>query len=132
MKGWAYWKQRGWRWLLFGGLMTATIILVTRLLLSNLYRFLIFDPQFHAIFAQIADAPMVPPVLLLLPLSCLYCLLGAHLAAKGTGGRVTTILVGIVVWLVLLIGSVLLTKVNRILFGDILFSLLTLLKSGML
>ena len=116
MRGWAYWKQRGWRWLLFGAVMTATITLATWLLLSNLYRFLSFDPQFYAIFAQIADAPMVPPVLPVLILSCLYCLLGSRLATKGKGGRLTAVLVGIPVWLFLLIGSILLTKVNHILF----------------
>ena len=128
----AYLKKHGWRCLLFGAIMTATAALASWLLLSNLYRFLTFDPQFHAIFAQISDAPMVPPVLLLLLLSCLYCLLGTRLAAKGTGGRVAAILIGIIVWLLLLVGSILLTKVNRILFGDVLFSLLDLLKSGVL
>lgn len=132
MRGWAYWKQRGWRWLLFGAVMTATITLATWLLLSNLYRFLSFDPQFYAIFAQIADANMMPPILPVLILSCLYCRLGDRLTAKGVGGRITAVAVGIAVWLLLLVGSLLLTKVNRILFGDVLFSLLDLLQSGIL
>ena len=127
-----YWKQRGWRWVVFGGVMTATIALATRLLLSNLYRFLSFDPQFSAIFAQIADAPMQPPLLLLLVLSWLYCLLGDHWATKGRGGKIAAIAVGIVVWLLLLVGSILLTEVNAIRFGDVLFSLLKLLRSGVL
>lgn len=128
----SYLKRHGWRCLLFGAVMTATAAPASCLLLSHLYRFLTFDPQFHAIFAQIADAPMVPPVLLLLLLSCLYCLPAAHLAAKGTGGRVAAILVGVPVWLLLLAVSLLLTEVNRVLFADVLFSLLDLLKSGVL
>lgn len=127
-----YWKQRGWRWLLFGAVMTATIALFSWLFLSNLYHFLPFDPPFHAIFSQIADAPMTPPVLPILIFSCLYCLLGDRLSAKGRSGRVAAILIGIVVWLLLWVGAILLTKVNRILFGDVLFSLLDLLQSGVL
>ena len=132
MKDFSYWQKCWWRWLLFGAVMTSTIALASWLILSNLYRFLSFNPQFGDIFAQIADAPMVPPILPVLILSCLYCLLGSRLAIKGTGGRLTTVLVGIPVWLLLLIGSILLTKVNHILFGDVLFSLIDLLRSGAL
>lgn len=128
----AFLKQQGWRPPLYGTVMTAAAVLVTWLLLSNLYRFLTFDPQFHDIFAQIADAPMVPPVIPLLLLSTLYCLLGCRLAAKGRGGRVAAVLVGIPVWLLLLVGSILLTEVHSIRFGDVLFSLLELLQSGVL
>ncbi len=132
MKDFSYWQKCWWRWLLFGAVMTSTIALASWLILSNLYRFLSFNPQFGDIFAQIADAPMAPPILPVLIPSCLYCLLGSRLATKGKGGRLTTVLVGIPVWLLLLIGSILLTKVNHILFGDVLFSLIDLLRSGVL
>ncbi len=132
MNGIAYLQKNGWRCLLYGAIMTVTASLASWLFLSNLYRFLTFDSQFHDIFAQIADAPMVPPVGALLILSCLYCLPAAHWTAKGRGGRLTAVLVGIPAWLLLLIGSILLTEVNHILFGDVLFSLIDLLQSGVL
>ena len=132
MKHITYWKERGWRWIVFGGVMTATIALTTRLLLSNLYLFLSFDDQFSAIFAQIEDAPMQLPILLVLIASWLYCLLGDYWFGKGRGGKVAAVAVGIIVWMLLLVGTLLLTKVNTIRFGDVLFSLLDLLQSGVL
>lgn len=106
----------------FGVLWT----LCARLLLQNLYRFLEFDPTFYGIFQQLRGAQIRPPMVLLT--------LGA-LGLAWTLGRlkerkVLRILIVALLWLVMALAVLLLTRVNGIRFGDVLFSLLDVLGKG--
>ena len=103
---------------------------VAQLLLRNLYRFLTFNPQFYAIFAQLQDARMDSPLLLLLVVAFLYSLLAVWLCGRSRWGCVAAILLGTLVWALLVSVAMYATKVNGILFGDVLVSLLNVLQKG--
>jgi len=103
-------------------------LLCARLLLRNLGPVLSFDPQFSAIFSQIATAKMTSPVLLLgaLALGAAYgiqCL-------RGRKHRILAIMLGIMSFLILFVLSLLLTRVNGIRFVDVLVSLIDVLQKG--
>lgn len=106
----------------FGGLWA----LCARLLLQNLYRFLEFDPTFYGIFQQLRGAQIRPPMVLLT--------LGALGLAWALGRlkerKVLRILIVALLWLVMALAVLLLTRVNGIRFGDVLFSLLDVLGKG--
>ena len=100
--------------------------LCARLLLQNLYRFLEFDPTFYGIFRQLRGAQIRPPMVLLT--------LGALGLAWALGRlkerKVLRILIVALLWLVMALAVLLLTRVNGIRFGDVLFSLLDVLGKG--
>ncbi len=120
-------------WLALGGItgsMTVSLVLVAQVVLRNLYRFLTFDQQFYSIFAQIQSARMASPVVLLLVAAFLYSLLAVQLWNRSRGGRIAAVLLGVPVWVLLAVVAVYATKVNDILFGDVLMSLLDVLQKG--
>ena len=100
--------------------------LFARLLLQNLYRFLAFDPTFHDIFAQLRGAQIrLPMALLTLAAVGLAWLLERIRRRKGL-----RVLLAILLWLLMAVAALLLTRVNGIRFGDVLFSLLDVLAKG--
>lgn len=103
-------------------------LLCARLLLRNLGPVLSFDPQFSAIFSQIATAKMTSPVLLLgaLALSAEY---GIQYL-RGRKHRILATILGIIGFLALFTLSLLLTRVNGIRFVDVLVSLIDVLQKG--
>jgi hypothetical protein len=104
----------------------ALCALCARLLLQNLYRFLEFDPTFYEIFQQLRGAEIRPPVVLLtLGALGLAWVLGRLKARKFLRIPVVTLL-----WLFMALAVLLLTRVNGIRFGDVLFSLLDVLGKG--
>lgn len=103
-----------------------TAVLCARLLLRGLSFLLFFDPQFSAIFAQIAEAEMRTPLILVLLAVLVYLLLsklGTQNARRALAGRV-------LLWPILMGATMLLTRVNGIRFCDVLFSLLDVLQKG--
>ncbi len=104
-------------------------VLFSQLTLRNLYRFLEFDPVFCAIFAQISDAHILPPVLGALILAVLIVLTASWLWRKS---RIAALLAGTLLGLCLLAVTVLFSRVNGIVFCDVVSSLLPLLESGVL
>ena len=110
--------------------MTVSLVLVAQVVLRNLYRFLTFDQQFYAIFAQIQSARMRSPVVFLLAATFLFSLLAIRLWERSRGGRIAAVLLGIPVWVLLVAVAVYATTVNDILFGDVLLSLLDVLQKG--
>ncbi len=115
------------------GLATAGLyalaVLFSQLALRNLYRFLEFDPTFCAIFAQISDAQILPPVLLALFVAGVAVWAAAVLWRRST---IAAVLAGGLLGLVLLAFTVLFSRVNGIVFYDVISSLLPLLESGAL
>lgn len=108
-----------------------TLTLAAQLLLRNIAAFLSSEPQLQAIFAQIRTAQMSSPVLLTGLLSFLYWFAVCKFCKKRVS-RVFAILGGLLLWLLLWIGSVALTRVNGILFWDVLTSLLDAAQKGWL
>ncbi len=119
-------RKRLWALCIRAAALAGAGALCARLLLQNLYRFLTFDPTFYDIFAQIRDAAIRPPVAALtlaaVGISCL--------ADRMCGRKILRIFVCILLWLLLAIVGVLLTRVNGIRFADVLFSLLDVLRKG--
>lgn len=109
--------------------LTAIAVLCAQILLRNLSALLAFDETFSAIFAQIAIADMKSPVLLVLALSAGAATL-LHCLWRRKRLRFVTALFGALLWLLLFLLSVLLTRVNGIRFCDVLFSLLDVLQKG--
>ena len=88
------------------------------------------DAQFSAIFAQIADAVMRPPLLLLLTLSLLYVWGAGALWCRRR--RKTAVVLGLLCWIILFLLAVYMTRVNNIRFGDVITSLVGMaLKGGL-
>lgn len=103
-----------------------TAVLCARVLLRCLSFLLLFDPQFSAIFAQIAGAEMKTPLLFMLAAVLVYLLLsklGTRYERWALAGRIA-------LWPVLTAAALLLTRVNGIRFCDVLFSLLDVLRKG--
>lgn len=109
--------------------LAAVATLCAQLLLRNLSALLSFDETFSAIFAQIADAPMVPPVVLTLLLALGAAVLLEKLWHRKSR-RFAAVLLGVCAGLILLAVQILLTRVNDIRFCDVLFSLLDVLQKG--
>lgn len=109
--------------------LAAVATLCAQLLLRNLSALLSFDETFSAIFAQIADAPMVPPVVLTL-LSALGAAVLLEKLWHRKSRRFAAVLLGVCAGLILLAVQILLTRVNDIRFCDVLFSLLDVLQKG--
>lgn len=114
------------------GLITALAVLsaliCARLLLRNLSLFLQFDPYFAAIFAQILDARLqTPTMLILLQFVVLFLLCRIGMKQKK---KIVAIICGVLHWFVTFVAVLLLTKVNDIRFCDVLFSLLDVMAKG--
>lgn len=109
--------------------LTAFGVLCAQLLLRNLGPLLSFDETFSAIFAQIAGAPMVPPVVVTLLFAFGAAVLLTRLWQRKPW-RFAAVLCGIFFGLLLFALNVLLTRVNGIRFCDVLFSLLDVLEKG--
>lgn len=124
------WKRHGWRATLCAVLMTATAAVAVNLLLRHLSAFLSFDPTFAAIFAQLADADICPPWLLTLALAFACSLPAVRWGSRSRGRTLMAVVLGLPVWILLTLVTALLTEVNSILFGDVLFSLLEILQKG--
>ena len=109
--------------------LTAAAVLCAQVLLRNLSALLSFDETFGTIFAQIADAPMSPPVAVTLLLSLGAAIL-LHRLWQKKPWRFAAALCGLGFGVLLFLLNVLLTRVNGIRFCDVLFSLLDVLEKG--
>ncbi len=108
--------------------ITVLLAALGRALLRSFYLLLSFDEQFCAIFKQIRFAEMRSPLLLLAVLSFLSVLFVAALWRRGK--RAVTVILSIAVFLILFLLSVWLTRVNGIMFGDVVSSLIPLILGG--
>ena len=115
--------------LLTGLAMTATAALAARLLLRHISLFLSFDPMFSGIFAQIRGGKMYTPILLRMALA-FAAAFGLRKLGKRRSWRIPAAILWGLLWLVLMILAMLLTRVNGIRFGDVLISLLEILRKG--
>ena len=97
--------------------------------LRHLEELLSFDPTFSAIFAQIAHAPMTPGVWIPLPMALGATALVLRLWEK-KAMRVAAVLWGVFAFVCLFAVHVLLTRVNGVVFCDVLLSLLDVLEKG--
>ena len=97
-----------------------------QLLMRNLWAFLSFDPQFQQIFAQLATARIRAPgfLLALIAYPFVYLLLRFCRDRRVMAG------LGILLWLILSVIGALVSKVNDVLFLDVLCSLLDVLARG--
>ena len=119
-------------WILVVVVATAMAIFVSvaaQLAIRNIWVFLDSEPQFQQIFAQIRHGSYYTPAWLILLLAggfaypvCKYCRKWYAIALAVLGG--------ILVCALLTAIAMLTTKVNGILFGDVLFSLLDVLSKG--
>lgn len=122
-------KRRIWitAALVVGMGISATV--AAELLIRNIWAFLDSEPQFQQIFAQIQTASISGPAWLAMILAYAFAYPVGKYCRKWH-----TILIaalgGIVVWVLLVVVTMLTTKVNDILFGDVLFSLLDVLGKG--
>ncbi len=122
------------RVLLLSALTALMSSVISHLILRNFYRFLEFDQQFYLIFKQISSSdtqistPLVPSFFILFILFFALTLLWQ----KGKAWRVLAVFSGTFFVLVLFVASILLTRVNGIMFLDVVLSLVPLLVSGAL
>lgn len=108
-------------------LLWALALLIAGCLIRNLYCFLDAEPQFQAIFAQIQSAKLGYPLWLLLPQAAL-CVLAWRLRRGGKKWSAGWVLLG--GWLLIFLCALYFTRVNGILFGDVMVSLVQLLMKG--
>lgn len=97
------------------------------LFVRHVHVFLASVPAFQAIFAQLRTAQLHGPFWLLLPAVGLCAWL---LWLDQNGKRLGAVLLGVGCWLLLLLCAVFFMRVNGILFGDVLVSLLQILQKG--
>ncbi|MBR7143284.1 MAG: hypothetical protein IKD06_07100 [Clostridia bacterium] len=112
-----YGKTVWGRALLWGALLTLSVSAAIRLLVGNLYRLVSFSPELEQAFAQLKEARVRPPLLLLLALSFLFCFWASARVSRGRG-RGLPVWLGLLLWPVLFVGGLLLSFVNRVLFAD--------------
>lgn len=115
--------------ILLAAIAAASVVLFSQVLLRNLYLLLSSNDQFFAIFAQIRRAPMWPPLLAVLILSSAVSAMVTLLWRKRRL-RFLAVIAGVFSWLLVLGTTIMLTRVNGIRFGDVLFSLLDLMEKG--
>ncbi len=115
-------------------LLFATVLSAAagQLFLRNLFRFLSFDAAFSGIFRQISDAAMVSPLIALLLFSAGVTIPVRKLWSGKLPGRVLSILLCLLAVLLLFVLSVLFTRVNGVLFWDVVRTLIPLLMEGVL
>lgn len=117
----------------FAALLPAVAIallagLAGQLLPRHLSLFLSFDPQFAAIFSQLRQGKMVSDFVVLGLLAYLLSLLMTLLRRKL--GRLLPAALAVVCFPLLCLLSALTTRVNGVLFWDIVVSLLDVLEKG--
>lgn len=100
---------------------------VAALFVRHIHVFLASVPAFQAIFAQLRTAQLHGPFWLFLPAAGLCAWL---LWLDQNGKRLDAVLLGVGCWMLLLLCAVFFMRVNGILFGDVLVSLLEVLKKG--
>lgn len=115
--------------LVSASVMTLTAAVTARLLLCHISLFLSFDEQFGAIFAQIRDGALKSPVLVLMAIA-FPAAWGLRKMGECKRWRIPAGILWTLLWLLLLISALLLTRVNGIRFGDVLVSLLDILQKG--
>lgn len=107
--------------------LCALALLTAGLLICNLFRFLGGAPQFQTIFAQIRNARIGPPIWLILPQFGL-CFAAQKLWQNGKKGLSGCVMAA--GWLLMLLCALYFTRVNGILFGDVVLSLIQVLGKG--
>ncbi len=115
--------------LVSASVMTLTAAVMARLLLRHISLFLSFDHQFRAIFAQIHDGVLNSPVVLMMAIA-FPAAWGLRKLGKCKHWRIPAGILWVLLWLLLLISALLLTRVNGIRFADVLVSLLDVLQKG--
>jgi len=108
----------------------AVITIGASYFLRYLYVFIGAETKFGVIFSQIRDAEMSLPVLRIFLICMLSRLVGRYLWQKHKKIRFLLVLAGGLIFLTAFVTSVLLTKVNGIGFGGVLFSLIRLLRAA--
>lgn len=122
--------HRGTKWIA-AGILTVVLWLVAAfaaaLLICNISAFLSAEPQFQAIFAQLRHGHLGLPWWLLIPQGGLSLLI---LRLRRAGKPLAAVCAGVPLWLVLLLCTLYCTRVNGILFGDVMVSLVQVLGKG--
>ena len=109
--------------------LTAAAVILAQLLLRNFSLFLSFDPMFSRIFSQLRYGDMDTKAVLLCAAAYAFSLVMISLRERKR--RRLMFAVGMAVFfLVLTVAAMLLTCVNGVLFGDIVVSLLDVLRKG--
>jgi len=108
--------------------LTAFAALSAQMLLRNLSLFLSFDTMFSRIFSQLRDGNVDTSVVLLWAAAYGFSLLLVCLWGKKR--RKLVLAAGMVFFLMLTVAAMLLTSVNDVLFGDVVVSLLDVLRKG--
>ena len=111
----------------FGVLLTALALIFTALLIRNVSVFLQAEPQFQAIFSQIRRAELGYPVWLMVPQGGI-CLLASWLWQRKKQLAGIAVLLG--GGILMLLCALYFTRVNGILFGDVMVSLVQVLMKG--
>ncbi len=123
-------KCRPWlRKCIHTALVCGVCIALSQLLLRNLWLFLRFDPTFSAIFAQIRDACILPPMVTTLLLSAATVISYGWLRPRSLPLAVFS---ACILLLLLTTLCILFSRVNGVVFFDVVSSLLPLLESGAL
>lgn len=109
--------------------MTFSAALAARLLLRHISLFLSFDAQFAQIFGQIHPAKLATPTLLMMAVA-FPSAWGLKKLWSRRSWRIPGAILWGLLWLLLLVVALLLTRVNGIRFVDVVASLLDILQKG--
>ncbi len=101
-----------------------------QLILRNFYRFLAFDETFSSIFSQISGEKMTSPLVLLALSSFTETALFIFLWKKGRVMKVLAVFSAVVMAFLLLLAGLLFTKVNGVMFFDVVRTLVPLIEGG--
>ncbi len=118
---------------LFAFFYSVLASITTQLILRNIYMFLAFDEHFFKIFKQLSTANMHTPVLLITLISYIFAwVFFAIRKRESIRAKIFSIAIIILSLPLTLTISLYFTKVNDILFSDVVRSLIPLLESGVL
>lgn len=115
------------RVLLMTAMLGVSAMGAAALFVRYIYVFLASEPAFCAIFSQLRTAQLRGPFWLFVPTAALCAWM---LRLYQNGKRLGAVLLGIGCWMLLLLCAVFFMRVNGILFGDVLISLLEVLQKG--
>ena len=115
------------RVLLMTAMLGVSAMGAAALFVRYIYVFLASEPAFCAIFSQLRTAQLRGPFWLCVPTAAL-CIWMLRLYQNGK--RLGAVLLGTGCWMLLLLCAVFFMRVNGILFGDVLISLLEVLQKG--
>ncbi len=115
-------------------LLTALFCVSGQLFLRNFYRLLEFDENFCGIFKQISlsEVTMVSPLLTVTIAVLLSCFAICSLWQGGAFKKTAAIILTALLALLITVLSVMLTRVNGVMFVDVVRTLVPLLTSGAL